>query len=74
MCKFCKGYEEKDLDDVEYVAPKILIRGVIDLGILGKTPIYTHIREPNTLAIEIQGLKSFDVEIKYCPMCGRKLI
>ena len=70
MCKYCKC-EEGELTSESIIQQKI------NLGMFGKETLYINIiqtMENKTLLFGGFGDRfMFEREIKFCPMCGRKL-
>lgn len=74
MCKFCETQGEGNLCDTK------VFDFDIDCGILGRGEVigqmYQTICKTELLNIAIMGgnkAMDFEIKIKYCPMCGRKL-
>lgn len=74
MCKYCETQGEGNLCDTK------VFKCDIDCGILGRGEvlgqIYKTTAKTEVLNIAIIGGNKgmdYEIEIKYCPMCGRKL-
>lgn len=72
MCKYCEmgdtGLGKKNLIDSQH----------IDLGIIEGIEINSIIQDENVLSTYLMDecsdvLSEYNIKIKYCPMCGRKL-
>lgn len=73
MCKYCH-IDNSGLPDEE-----IMKNQKIDLGIVDCIYLNSCIQDENVLSTYLMDsysnlLAEYNVKIKYCPMCGRKLV
>lgn len=68
MCEYCNGLKDCPSD-------KAIFEDDIDLGAIGKEDVSGVIWQYKEKYILNIGLlrRDIEVDIKYCPMCGRKL-
>lgn len=71
MCKFCKIDKDKGYNR--------MINSKINLGKLGSLYYGLYLNDKNTIDIEVETDsdllgKSKQLQILYCPICGRKLV
>lgn len=69
MCECCNALPDCPSD-------KAIFENELDLGLIGKDEVSGVIWQLNGKCILNIGLMShdFEIKIKYCPICGRKLV
>lgn len=76
MCKYCNNSDDFESND-EY-----LVEGKVPLVLDSELDMYVYLDSDNKLSMVVGVLiggtggdyKAFKKKIKYCPMCGRKLV
>ena len=73
-CKFCNEYINAD----DMLGTDNLLTKILDFGLLGNFKVIANIENGSELTIYLTDnfytKTHFSTPIKYCPMCGRKLI